>query len=436
MSLPDLAGMAIVGVVNAFVSAGPAPTAAAETTTHPIRVADFLPDEFVSDGSVCYQSQLQEALDAVPASGGEVVFAPLTYRIDDPIGLRIRSHLALRMEGAKFLFDESCAADGQLFHGEEVTNVRFQGGTIVGRNDVWPEGVNIGGIRLNGSCRDVRISGMHIRDLSSNGVGVFATSEAPARDVWILDSIIDNCCNRYGDYQAPPPQRRGPEKGSMREDQGLIALYHVQDFTVRGCRLEDSRSDGTHFYFCERGQFTDNRVSRAKMGGYFLESCRHVLATGNVILENGSRGVTIERGSQFCTLSGNTIAGSGREGLWIPDSLRCTVTGNVFSLNGRKFNGEQRHHIWNANITINQAKGDKLDTPTAHYLIADNIIETDAHQIAAVRVDTRVEIANILIQGNLMIGENRRILIEGPDWAAVTAERNPGGEIERTSDDP
>jgi parallel beta-helix repeat protein len=436
MSLSNLAGTETVGILITIVLACPAPTDAAETAAGPIRVTDFLPEGFVSDGSVSYQTQLQQALDAVPASGGEIVFAPLTYRIDDPSGLRIRSHLTLRMEGARFLFDEACSADGQLFHGEGVADVHFQGGTIVGRNDVWPEGVNIRGIHLTGPCRDIRITGVHFRDLSSNGIGIFATAEAPASDVWVVDSIIDNCCNHYGDYQAPPPQRRGPEKSSTREDQGLIALYHVHDFAVRGCRLEDSRSDGTHFYFCERGQFTDNRVYRAKMGGYFLESCRHVLATGNVILDNGSRGVTIERGSQFCTLSGNTIAGSGREGLWIPDSLRCTVTGNVFSLNGRKFNGEQRHHIWNANITINQAKGDKLNTPTAYYLIADNIIETDAHQIAAVRVDTRVETENILIEGNLMIGENRRILIEGPDQAAVTADRNLGGEIERTPDDP
>ncbi|MBN2316881.1 MAG: hypothetical protein JXM79_23335 [Sedimentisphaerales bacterium] len=45
-------------------------------------------------------------------------------------------------------------------------------------------------------------------------------------------------------------------------------MYYVHDFTVRGCRLEDSRSDGTHFYFCQPGQFNDHFVYRAKMGGY------------------------------------------------------------------------------------------------------------------------------------------------------------------------
>lgn len=398
-------------------------------------VTDLLPADYVTDGSVSYQPQIQQAIDAAALTGGEVIFAPITYRIDNPAGLRISSNLTLTMNGATFLFGENCGADGQLFFGENVTDVRFHGGTIIGRNDVWSEGINIRGIYLVGECRNIRIEEMQMRDLSSNGVGVFAEdAEHPATDIRILDTIVDNCCNKYGDYQAPA--NRGPEKGSKREDQGLVALYHVHDFTVRGCRLEDSRSDGTHFYFCRRGQFNDNFVYRAKMGGYFLESCRHVLAANNVIRDNGSRGVTIERGSQFCTLNGNTITGSGREGLWIPDSLRCTVTGNIFSLNGRKSNGDERHTIWNANITINQARGDKLNTPTAHYLIADNIIESDQNQVAAIRVDTRPETENIVIHGNLLIGDNRKILVEGPDQQSVTIQQNSGATVERlTSDD-
>ncbi|MCG6156592.1 right-handed parallel beta-helix repeat-containing protein [Rubinisphaera margarita] len=391
----------------------------------PIHVVDFLPGDHVEDGTVSYQKHLQRAIDALPDRGGEIVFAPMVYLIDNPRGLTIRSNCSLRLQGAQFIFGEECDSDGQLFYGENIENLTVSGGSIVGHNGSWSTGVNIRGIHLRGASRNIRIQNMEIRDLSSNGIGIFAADEQhPATDVWIKDTIIDNCCNFYGDYQAPPPTRRGPEKGSTREDQGLVALYHVHDFVVRGCRMENSRSDGTHFYFCRNGHISDNRIARAQMGGYFLESCQHVLAVNNVIRDNGSRGVTIERGSQFCTLTGNTIQGSGREGLWIPDSLRCVVTGNAFSLNGRKENGEERHLIWNANITINEARGDKLDTPTAHYLIADNIIETDSHQIAAIRIDTEPELSNIVIRGNLLIGENTKILVEGPRTDAVVIQEN------------
>jgi parallel beta-helix repeat protein len=271
---------------------------------------------------------------------------------------------------------------------------------------------------------------MQIRDLSSNGIGIFAAdAEHPAVDVRVLDTAIVNCSNQYGDYQAA--ENRGPEKGSEREDQGLIAMYHVHDFVVRGCRLEDSRSDGTHFYFCRQGIFNENFVYRSKMGGYFLESCDSVIAANNLIRDNGSRGVTIERGSQSCILDCNTISGSGREGLWIPDSIGCVIDGNVFRLNGRKPNGDERRKIWNANITINQALGDKFNTPTADYVISNNLIETDIQQIAAIRVDTRTETHNIVIQGNVLIGDHPLILVEGPDQQAVTVNQNTGSQVER-----
>ena len=78
---------------------------------------------------------------------------------------------------------------------------------------------------------------------------------------------------------------------------------------------------------------------------------------------------------------------------------------------------------------------DKLNTPTAHYVIANNIIETDEQQIAAIRVDTRAETRDIVIRGNLMIGDNQRILVEGPDQEAVKMDQNSGGQIERVPHD-
>jgi parallel beta-helix repeat protein len=227
---------------------------------------------------------------------------------------------------------------------------------------------------------------MVIRDLSSNGVGVFGKDpEHVARDLWLIDTVIDNCCNVYGDYQAPRGELRGPETGSSREDQGLVAFYFVEDFVVRGCRFEDSRSDGTHFYRCRNGQFTDNRVYRSKMGGYFIETCEHVLATNNIIRDNGSRGVTIERGSRACTLIGNTVEGSGREGLWMPDCSHCMAMNNLFVLNGRKDNGKARHQIWDAHVTINESRADPSDSPTTDCVVSHNVFMTDQNQIAAIR---------------------------------------------------
>ena len=41
--------------------------------------------------------------------------------------------------------------------------------------------------------------------------------------------------------------------------------------------------------------FVHNKVYGAKMGGYFVETCDDILASDNVIRDNGSRGVTKRR---------------------------------------------------------------------------------------------------------------------------------------------
>jgi hypothetical protein len=397
-------------------AAGPRPPDARQGT---LSVADFLPQGHVTDGSVSYQPDVQRALDATP-DGSTRVFPPMVYRVDES-GLRVHSRLILSMYGAVFRLDEQRAKDGQVFLGRDVADVQFLGGEVAGRNDAWPEGVNIRGVYLTGRMADVCIQDMRFHDLSSNGVGVFGDPDHPARDVWVSDVVVENRCNRYGDYLS---ERPGPEKGSAREDQGLIAFYHVEDFVVRGCRLERSRSDGTHFYRCRRGQFVQNKVYVAQMGGYFVESCEDVLAADNLVRDNGSRGVTIERGSRDCTRQGRVVAGNGREGLWAPNCTGLVVTGNVFRDNGRKPNGKEPGQVWNATITVNKDPRDPTKSPTRDYLIAHNVLDTTAGQAAAVRIDADRDTTGIVVKDNLLRGENRSIRVEGEGRQSVAVQGN------------
>lgn len=388
-----------------------------------LSVADFLPDGAVTDGSVSYQPAIQRAIDAAAAGGGVVVFPPMVYGVDET-GLRLRSGVTLHMEGAVFRLVKTPEGDGAIFSGNDVHRVTLIGGRFAGDNAAWPDGANIRGVHITGDSRHIRIRDSWIHGLSSNGIGMFGNESQPIRDVWITDVVVENCCNRYPDYLSGEKW----EKGSAREDQGLVAFYYVEDFTVRGCRLEGSRSDGTHFYRCRRGQFVANRVYDAKMGGYFVEGGEQIVADGNLIRSNGSRGATIERGATNCVFSNNVVATSGREGLWAPDCTGCLVQGNVFDRNGRKPNGPERRHIWNANITINTVAGDPTDSPTRDYLVSDNVIFTGDGQIAAIRVDADHQTAGIVIRDNVLRGENRRILVEGPRGPEVIACDNQGAK--------
>ncbi len=384
-----------------------------------VRVVDHLPMGAFADGSVSYRAEVQAAIDAAPAGGAVIEFPAITLRADEA-GWRLRSGLTLRMHGTTFVLGTNCAADGAVFHAADVRDLTLEGGRIVGRNDVWPDGVNIRGVHITGASANVRIRDMSFRDLSSNGIGIFGDTNRFARDVWIEDVVVENCCKRYPDYLSGEKS----EKGSVREDQGDVALYHVEDFVVRGCRFERSRSDGTHFYRCRNGQISDNRIYRAKMGGYFLETCDNVVGRGNIMIGNGSRGTTIERGSVDCVFADNVVRASGREGLWAPDCVGLVVTGNLFDRNGLKPNGPEPRFIWNANITINEDVKAPSNSPAHSYLVAGNQIHTGTNQIAAIRVDATTNTHAIVIRDNQLLGENTRILVEGTNAAEVKLDGN------------
>ena len=383
-----------------------------------VLVTDFLPASFVKDGSISYQAEIQKAIDMAAGTGGTLIFPPMVYSVDES-GLKIGSHMTLSMYGAVFKLKINCKNDGCVFRGENVTGVTFKGGEIAGRNDVWKEGINIRGIYLSGKSRNIRFDDLYIHDLSSNGIGIFGEPEHYSRDIWVTNVIIENCCNFYGDYMSARP---GPEPGSDRRDQGLIAFYYIEDFHISGSRFENSRSDGTHFYYCKKGQFVNNKVYSSQMGGYFLETCVDITASGNIILNNGSRGATIERGSKRCFLSSNNIVNSGREGLWAPDCIGLIINDNIFNLNGRKPIGSKPNQLWNANITINEAH-DPTNSPTKDYLITGNIIYTNNDQHAAIYIDSDKS-SNIVVKDNILKGNNKLILILGNNKKNIFIQDN------------
>ncbi len=383
-----------------------------------VLVTDYLPESYVRDGSISYQKEIQKAIDMAAGKGVTLIFPPMVYSVDES-GLKIGSNMTLSMYGAVFNLKDSCKNDGYVFWGENVVDVHFRGGEIVGHNDIWEDGINVRGIYITGRSSNIRFNDIYIHDLSSNGIGIFGEPEYNARDIWITDVIIENCCNYYGDYLS---ERPGPEPGSERHDQGLVALYYCRDFHVSGSRFEKSRSDGTHFYKCERGQFLNNKVYSSQMGGYFLEGCVDVVASANIIKNNGSRGTTIERGSKRCNLVNNVVINSGREGLWAPDCIGLVISGNIFDRNGRKPIGSKPNQLWNANITVNEAH-DPTNSPTTDYLIQGNIFYTDDDQHAAIYIDSDKS-SNIIVKDNILRGNNKKILVKGEKRENINVRDN------------
>lgn len=350
-----------------------------------------------------HQARLAEALTNVGKTGGTLTIAPGSYTLTDAQGLRVPSNVTLMLHGATFELARNLTEDGQAFLLENATNVTFIGGRIVGQREAWDPGTNIAGIRVTGASGNLRFEGTRFEKLTSNGIGIFGDEGQPIRNVTLRDVVMEDCCNYYGDYLS---DKKGPAPGSVREDQGGIACYHVTDWLVDGCHFSGSQSDGTHFYHSHNGRFVNTIVETSQMGGYFLEGCRNVIASNNHIRGNGSRGVTIERDSTDCLLTNNIIEHSGREGLWAPDVARILVQGNIFRKNGRKDDAQK-------DCEIRLDDGDRYEMVTRDIVIQGNLFQASPEQTAAVYIAPEVNGDGVQIERNRFTGEAQEVLRVG-----------------------
>ena len=363
-------------------------------------VADRVPiGPFDPEASADHQRMLQEAFDAAGSGHHVFVVVPGAYSFTDPKGVRLPGDCIVILQGARFVWAKDVSEDGQTFLLDGVSNVAIEGGEIIGRRDVWDPGVNVAGLRATGDCHGIQITDLTCRDLTSNAFGFFGKEDAPMSGVTLVRVRGTNCCNYYGDYLS---ERTGPAPGSVREDQGTVAMYHVNDWLVDGCWFEGSRSDGTHFYHSHRGRFVNSVVRGSQMGGYFLEGCEDVIAANNHIDRNGSRGCTIERNSRNCLLANNIVSDSGREGLWAPDVEGILVQNNIFRTNGRKDDADK-----DCEIRIDE--GEKFEVQTRDIRVEGNIFYTTVEQSAAVLLTDGV--TDVAVQDNTFRGEAQAVLV-------------------------
>ena len=362
--------------------------------------AESVASSLVQMGPLCdvdtsaHQAVIQGVLDGLSEGKNTVLFAAGDYWLTDPRGLRVPGDTTLLMRGARFHLADNMVADGQAFLLDNVGNIRMEGGEVIGARDAWDDGVNIAGVRITGANSDYHLESMVFRDLSSNAVGVFGDStEAPVRNVFLQQVTGINCCNIYIDYLQ---DNQGPAPGSDRRDQGTVAFYYVDGWVVKGCHFEGSRSDGTHFYHAHNGTFVNTTVSNSTMGGYFLEECENVVSSGNYISNNGSRGVTIERNSRFCTFTSNIVIHSGREGMWLPEIAHIMVNDNIFVENGQKNDPER-----DCEIRIDNSEVYHTQTEDIH--IKNNIFRMRPGQTAAIFIGRTV--GEVIMDGNTYYGD-------------------------------
>lgn len=365
------------------------------------------------------------------ANNQVVSFSGMKLLLSTSKGITLVSGLKLNLEGCEIDVNSSINNDGQVFFGQNISDLTLTGGIINGNRQSFPASVNIAGICLIGKSEKISITKTIFRQLSSNGIRIHGvSSNERAKNISVKGVQITECCNIYNDYSEPNP---GPVPGTLRTDQGGINFYFVEDFLIENSILELSKSDGTHFYKSIRGTIKNSVIRNNKMGGYFLEGCSFVFGLSNLIQGNGSRGVTIERGSDNCSLTDNIIEKSGRDGIWIDDSQKILVKSNSISLNGRKNDVDRTYNI---KITDTAWPIDSSNPKVTNIVIYSNSFNADLQQIHSIKISSSSYLVSVF--NNLMQGVVRSIR---PDCYSsgvgkVSITGNPGWKTESSGSFP
>lgn len=250
-------------------------------------------------------SSLQEALDAVPSTGGLVTLPPGTFEIHQPLTLR-RGDTRIQGSGA------ATHIINRNQEGRPALVIEHADGEKVAKNDrLWR--VSLSSFRITGNEKSgpgvlaVQIEEIFIQGLSVSGHG----GDGIRLDRCYEDPRISDCLLTYN------------------KSVGL-SLLGCHDIVVSANQFEENR-DALHcldgFNLCMTGNNIDDHLDR----GVLIENTYGSVLSGNMIEECNGTAITLDRDCYGIALSANVIAHNGA-GIDLRDAHGCAVSANTLTI--------------------------------------------------------------------------------------------------------
>ena len=246
---------------------------------------------------------LQDALDALPVSGGIVRLNAGTYEIHEPLVVRTPE---TRLEGA--------GASSHLVNlnedGEPALHIRPDEYATNSKARIWR--VQLGNFRISGNkksgdgvlaqgIQEIFVHGLSIDHHGGNGINLVDCYEDPR----VSDSILT--------YNA--------EAGLniVRGHDIIVNANHFEE-NQDGLRCLDSFN-----LTCNANNFDDHLGD-----GIVIENTYGSVCSGNMIEECNGIAIVLDRDCYGITLSSNVIAHDMQGGIDLRDAWGCTVSANSF----------------------------------------------------------------------------------------------------------
>ncbi|QDU63215.1 Pectate lyase superfamily protein [Planctomycetes bacterium Pan216] len=329
-------------------------------------------------------ASVQDALDAVPRSGGIVRLPPGTILLDKPLEIKT---------GDTWLAGSGASTHLKNVNEEGLPAIRiaFPGASATSKT---PSKDRLWRVQLS----DLRITG---NPKSGHGIEAYYIEEIFLHGITVSHHGRDGI-HLYDCYEDP---RVSDSLITYNKDHGLY-LHGNHDIVVSGNHFEENGTatrcvDG--FNLCMTGNNIDDHLG----DGIVIEDTYGSVVSGNMIEECKGTGVVLDRDCYGITLSANVVAHNFGGGIDLRDAHGCAVSANTFTIDkgfGLSIGpGSGRLTVTGNNFSDTYVGGKLKRT-------GSNKNESDMNEAAGILLDG---VHDIAIVGNLFAGLVTQPVTEG-----------------------
>ena len=297
--------------------------------------------DYVCDGTDDHV-EIQAALDALPADGGEVRLSEGTYYIE--VSLALDSNQTLRGCGKNTILT--------------TTTANLDIITATGSVGSEKTGILIADLCIDGDAGGVA---------NEDGILWTYVDYSKIHNVWSQDNGDDGMDFSYCDFNeiiGNTCQGNG--------DNGINLYRSNYNNTIVGNACQGNGSDGIHTFTTNHNNTISGNTCQGNGGaGICISHSNNNTIVGNTVQGNGYNGIYLEDANNN-TIVGNTVQGNGYDGINLSAANNNTISGNTFQGNDRA--GIYVETSDNNNIVGNVCLENSQDTDNT----SDNIFLMDS----------------------------------------------------------
>jgi len=339
--------------------------------------------------------EIQAALDALPAGGGEVRLLEGIYNVEAAINLDSNQTLRgcgrntfLTTATADLIFLSAVGASGSEKTGIVIADLQIDGGTISARGirfeyvdysfiqNVYSRRNADTGILLEYSdfdtisgntCQEntggTREDGIRLH-VSNNNTITGNTCQGNGYGIRLRDSnsnntVTGNTCIGNTDGIQLHTSSGNTVTGNTCQGNGAVGINLTNSSdnnTVTGNTCQGSNSHGIILSSSDNNTISGNTCQGNRNGIYLTSGSLNNTISGNTFQGNTERGIYLYNSSNNSAVSGNVCLGNGWDGIYLNDCDNNTVTGNTCQgndLHGIYLNGSNNNTIIGNTCTEN-----------------------------------------------------------------------------------